>query len=141
MKSAFLNQIWLLVSLAISPSAAIPQGLIHHWNFDEGPDWHDSAFGSVCTNTMAWDYVSGANATLQNMGSSNWVSGRQFRALEFDGVNQYLAIATNLTDTLGGYGIAILLVMHDPDWSTIGGCRPWHCRCCWSERDSVGVAG
>jgi Concanavalin A-like lectin/glucanases superfamily/Cadherin-like domain/FG-GAP-like repeat len=101
MKCLVLAAQGLIVFLASTSVAAIPQGLIHHWNFDEGPDWHDSAFGSVCTNTVAIDCVGGAHATLQNMGSSNWVSGRQFTALEFNGVNQYLAVATNLADTLG----------------------------------------
>jgi hypothetical protein len=81
---------------------AAPPGLVHHWNFDEGPDWHDSAFGSLATNTTAADVVGGATAMLQNMGGSNWVSGRQFSALQFDGVNEHLTVATNLASTLGG---------------------------------------
>jgi hypothetical protein len=96
----------LAVAVAICATAlhlhATPPGLVHHWNFDEGPDWHDSAFGSACTNTFTLDSVSGARATLQNMGSSNWVSGRQFSALDFDGVNDHLAVGTNLAHTLGG---------------------------------------
>ncbi len=80
---------------------AAPAGLIHHWNLDEGRDWHDSPFGSVCTNLVALDCVSDANASLQGMGSANWVSGRQFTALEFDGVSGFLAVATNLAHTLG----------------------------------------
>lgn len=90
------------IALASSSPAAIPDRLIHHWNFDEGPDWHDSPFGAVCTNTVAIDCVSSANATLQNMGSSNWVSGRQFTGLQFDGVNQHLTVATDLAGTLAG---------------------------------------
>jgi len=91
----------LTLAVAMSAPAAIPSGLVHHWNFDEGPDWHDSAFQSVCTNTVTSDVVGGADASLQNMGSSNWVSGRQFTALEFDGVNEHLVVATNLASTLG----------------------------------------
>ncbi len=36
------------------------------------------------------------------MAGSNWVSGRQFTGLEFDGVNQHLTVTTNLAGTLGG---------------------------------------
>ena len=100
--SATFSVALLLACHLASQVFAAPAGLVHHWNFDEGPDWHDSAFGSVCTNTAAGDCVSGAKAMLQNMGGSNWVSGRQFTALEFDGVNDHLAIATNLANTLGG---------------------------------------
>jgi len=81
-------------------SGALP-GLVHHWNFDEGPDWHDSPFQSSHLGTTAYDSVSSANATLQNMGGSNWISGRQFTALAFDGVNEHLSVATNLAMTLG----------------------------------------
>ncbi len=90
-----------LVFIAHSLIAA-PAGLIHHWNFDEGPDWHDSPFQSVCTNTMALDSAGTAHATLRNMTSGDWVSGRQFTALDFDGVDDHLVVATNLADTLGG---------------------------------------
>src|SRR5512136_1361235 len=102
MKHALVVRLCLGLSLATSSPAAIPNGLIHHWNFDEGPDWHDSAFQSLSTNTVAFDSVNGANAVLQHMAGSNWVSGRQFTALQFDGVNEYLAVTTNLANTLGG---------------------------------------
>jgi autotransporter-associated beta strand protein len=102
MRFCFLAPIVAAAALASSAPAAITDGLVHHWNFDEGPDWHDSPFRTACTNTVAEDSVGGANATLQNMGSSNWVSGRQFTALEFDGVNEHLLVATNLANTLGG---------------------------------------
>ena len=102
MKSPLLASLSVLAALAVAAPAAITDGLVHHWNFDEGPDWHDSPFRSACTNRVAFDSVGGADATLHNMGSSNWVSGRQFTALEFDGVKAYLVVATNLADALGG---------------------------------------
>ena len=89
------------VFLAVAGSHAAPVGLVHHWNFDEGPDWHDSAFRSVNSNTIAFDSAGLAHAALRNMGGSNWVSGRQFTALEFDGVNEYFAVALDLAPTLG----------------------------------------
>lgn len=92
----------LAVALVTSSMAAPPAGLVHHWNFDEGPDWHDSPSRSVATNTVALDANGSADASLQNMGGSNWVSGRQFTALGFDGVNEHLSVATNLAGTLGG---------------------------------------
>ena len=102
MKQTILAGFCLTTLLASSASAVVTDGLVHHWNFDEGPDWHDSPFQSVGTNTVAFDSVSGANASLQNMGGANWVSGRQFTALQFDGVNECLIVATNLANTLGG---------------------------------------
>lgn len=98
---------WRLVfgaaaGLAATGLSAAPPGLVHHWNFDEGPDWHDSPFQTVCTNTVAFDVVGGAHATLRNMGGSNWVSGRQFTGLEFDGGDEHLTVATNLAPALGG---------------------------------------
>lgn len=102
MRRTLLVRLSLGLGLATTSLAAIPGGLVHHWNFDEGPDWHDSAFGSVCTDTEAVDCVGSAKATLVNMGGSNWVSGRQFTGLSFNGVNQYLTVTTNLADTLGG---------------------------------------
>ena len=101
MKSPLLASC-LTFGLFHAASAALTDGLVHHWNFDEGPDWHDSAFQSVCTNTILLDSVGPASATLQNMGPSNWVSGRQFTGLVFDGVNEHLLTATNLASTLGG---------------------------------------
>ena len=102
MKSSLFVSGCLAIGLVTSAPAAVTDGLVHHWNFDEGPDWHDSPFQMVCTNTIAWDSAGTAHATLQNMGSSNWVSGRQFTALAFDGLNDHLTVATNLANTLGG---------------------------------------
>ncbi|MES2922878.1 MAG: LamG-like jellyroll fold domain-containing protein [Verrucomicrobiota bacterium] len=82
--------------------AAAPAGLVHHWNFDEGPDWHDSPFQSVYNGTQAYDSEGTSHATLQNMAASSWVSGRQFTGLEFNGSNQYLSVPGNLATDLGG---------------------------------------
>ncbi|BCU78677.1 LamG-like jellyroll fold domain-containing protein [Luteolibacter sp. LG18] len=93
----------LLTALAPLGLHATPlPGLIHHWNFDEGPDWHDSPYQTAYTGTTAYNYGSSPNATLQNMGAANWVSGRQFTALSFDGTNQYVNAGTNLATGLGG---------------------------------------
>lgn len=82
-------------------AAPLP-GLIHHWNFDEGPDWHDSAYQSTYSGTTAYNYGNPTSATLQNMAAANWVSGRQFTALSFNGTNQYVNAGTNLATGLGG---------------------------------------
>jgi hypothetical protein len=93
-----------MVALMCSAMAAhaTTNNLVHHWNFDEGQDWHDSAFGTQSTNAIAWDFVGTAHATLTGMDSTNWVSGRQFTAVAFDGVNDYLAVTPSLATTLGG---------------------------------------
>ena len=82
-------------------------GLVHHWNFDEGPDWHDSpasAFsdaqgsdhdGRPVIPNIAQDSVGQEHATLVNFSANAWVSGQQFTALEFDGIDDYLQVAGN----------------------------------------------
>lgn len=100
-------KVLLCSSLAVLPCLvssleAAPPGLIHHWNLDEGPDWHDSAFQALHNGTLAHDSEGTAHATLQNMGAANWVSGRQFTALSFNGSNQFLSLAGNLAPVLGG---------------------------------------
>lgn len=82
-------------------AAPLP-GLLHHWNFDEGPDWHDSPFQTSYNGTTAYNYGSSSNAALQNMDATNWVSGRQFTALQFNGVDESLNVGTNLATALGG---------------------------------------
>ncbi|MEI7946883.1 MAG: FG-GAP-like repeat-containing protein [bacterium] len=97
----FLGVICALLGTAIGSSAALTDGLVHHWNMDDGQDWHDSAFRVGSTNAIALDSVGQAYAVLKNMDKTNWVSGRQFTALCFDGVNDYLETAENLGETLG----------------------------------------
>jgi hypothetical protein len=53
MKSSLFVSGCLAIGLVTSAPAAVTDGLVHHWNFDEGPDWHDSPFQMVCTNTWA----------------------------------------------------------------------------------------
>lgn len=91
-----------LALLVAAGALAAPTGLVHHWNFDEGPDWHDDPFQAGCTATVARDSAGTADAALQNMGGANWVSGRQFTGLAFDGTNDFLLVNTNLAATLGG---------------------------------------
>jgi hypothetical protein len=79
-----------------------PSGLVHHWNLDEGPDWHDSPFQAIHEGTQANDSEGALHATLQNMTPANWVSGRQYSGLEFNGINQYLSVNSSLATTLGG---------------------------------------
>lgn len=95
---------WIVVSWLATTMwslAALTEGLIHHWNMDDGQDWHDSAFCAGSTNVIAVDSVGQAHALLKNMGKTNWVSGRQFTAVCLDGVNDYLDVTENLGKTLG----------------------------------------
>lgn len=78
------------------------ESMVHHWNFDEGPDWHDDAFGSVSTATVINDRVGSADASFQGMSGSSFVSGRQYTGLAFDGVDDSLLTASDLGATLGG---------------------------------------
>lgn len=91
-----------LLLLSSTSQGASFETLTHHWNFDEGPDWHDDAFQTVATATVAKDVMGSANATLQGMTGSAFVSGRQYTGLAFDGVNDSLLAATSVAPTLGG---------------------------------------
>jgi hypothetical protein len=94
----------LLLSVLV-PTAANAAGfeaLVHHWNFDEGPDWHDAPFQGVSTATVARDSAGSAHATLQGMTGSAFASGRQYTALTFDGVDDHLQLASDVSTTLGG---------------------------------------
>lgn len=102
MKPHSLRGLVPLLALLPAISTAEPVGLIHHWNFDEGPDWHDSAFQAAHVGTVAHDSQGNSPATLQNMAAANWVSGRQFTGLQFNGTNQHLTVAASLAPALGG---------------------------------------
>ncbi len=88
-----------LITVALSAGVvfATPPGLLHHWNFDEGPDWHDDEFQAEYQSVIVIDYVGGLEMTLHNMDPSDWVSGRQFKGLDFDGDNDYLTAAAITT--------------------------------------------
>ncbi len=81
---------------------AAPEGLVHHWNFDEGSDWHDDAFGTVYSGTVAYDSVGNNDGSFQNMSASSWKSGVQFTSLKFDGIEDYLLLQADLSGVLGG---------------------------------------
>ncbi|MBI9017764.1 MAG: cadherin-like domain-containing protein [Phycisphaerae bacterium] len=99
-KRASLLTLLLIFSFS-SIGLCVPVGMVHHWNFDEGPDWHDSAFGTHYDGLIANDGVGNANATLNNMDYKGWSSGRQFTGLTFDGIDDYLSLDENLADPLG----------------------------------------
>ncbi len=90
-----------ILMLVLSPAYSVPTGLVHHWNFDEGPDWHEDAFEAVSSAATAYDSVGSADGSFQNMSSSAWISGVQFTGIEFDGVNDHLLAATDFAGVLG----------------------------------------
>ncbi|AQT69076.1 Laminin G domain protein [Anaerohalosphaera lusitana] len=110
--------------LRFNDPTIVRSSMVYHWNFDEGPDWHDDPFGSVTDATITKDYGSGADAELVNMDSSNWVSGRQFTGLEFDGTEEYLSIPTELSTTLGGSASLLFWTKTTQTGSTAGSSSP-----------------
>ena len=92
----------LLLAGTDGVQAAITNAMTHHWNFDEGPDWHDAPFGSVATITNALDLVGGWNASLENLSGSNWVSGHAFTCVQLPGRSAWLNVGQSLAAELGG---------------------------------------
>lgn len=97
-----------LVPLAISyaapvlSSAAVSDGLVHQWNFDESRDWHDSPYAVPALPGLFHDMVGGLPATPVGLDATAVVSGREFMALGFSGNGTKLQLAQNLAPVLGG---------------------------------------
>lgn len=70
------------------------QGLIGYWSFDEGS-------GSVATDTSGY----GNNGTLQ--GGPTWVTGKIGKALQFDGVDDYIDCGAGTSLHLDGNSFTI----------------------------------
>ena len=73
-------------------------GLVHHWNFDQGPDWHDDGFGAASAAVVAPDLVGVADLTFRGMDGGVWVSGRQYTGVALDGVDRLRLILTDAGD-------------------------------------------
>ncbi len=77
--------VWAMPSL--SAHAAIVNGLVNHWTFDDGTG-----------STTAADSVGGVTGNLVNMEpASDWVAGKIGSALVFDGVDEYVRTAGNVS--------------------------------------------
>ena len=75
------------VALALLCAASLCQALpISYWTLDDGA-------GIVATNSIA----GGPNADLRN--GPTWVAGRFGNAISFDGVNDYLNVVQNISET------------------------------------------
>jgi hypothetical protein len=128
-KSRLIILLSVFIFLFLIPQVfGVPTGLVHHWSFDEGPDWHDDSFQNISQAAIAYDSVSSADAVLQNMNGTSWVSGKQFTCLEFDGIDDYLYTDTDLSGTLGSTA-TLTFWIHT---SQTGGSDGW---------DSPGVTG
>lgn len=60
-------------------------GLVGHWNFNEGRDWHDHAFPYVNHSPVAQDYVGTNDISMEKRDSSAWISGKQLSGVRFGG--------------------------------------------------------
>eukprot|EP01041_Mallomonas_annulata_P006938 gene6938-14089_t len=93
----------------VTPSGSITlSDTVHHWSFDDGIDWHDDPFMSLSSSTVqtVLDHTGSAHGTFVNMNGSNWISGKQYTGLRFQGNNpavpQYLSLSGDLSQELGG---------------------------------------
>ncbi|MBN2292983.1 MAG: cadherin-like domain-containing protein [Pirellulales bacterium] len=104
--------------------SSVVTGLAHHWNLDEGPDWHDNAFESVCSVSTANDAVGTGHATLMNMEAESWVSGQQFTSLVFDGTDDYLSVACDLDAILSNTSSLALWIQTSQVGGSTAGTSP-----------------
>jgi hypothetical protein len=90
------------VSLMLVTNAAA-DGILHQWNFDETRDWHDSPFGPL-TNapTAVLDLAGGWDLKPVGLAATNWVSGREYMAVELPGGAAHLESTRDLAGDLGG---------------------------------------
>lgn len=82
--------------------AAVTDGLVHHWNFDDARDWHDSPFAPAPVPAKFCDLVGGLDATPHGLSPANLVSGREFMAVGLPGGEARLELAQDLGAELGG---------------------------------------
>lgn len=76
------------ITVTAAPSGDVTTGLVHRWKFDE----------SIGTSTA--DSVGPNNGILTN--GSTWATGQSGSALNLDGVDDYVATASDLATTLSG---------------------------------------
>jgi len=72
-----------------------PSGLLAHWKLDE-------TTGAVASDDSVYDH----DGTLVNMDDSDWVPGIAGNALDFDGINDYVA-ADNVCAVMAGRDITV----------------------------------
>lgn len=77
-------------SAPVASSGTLEDGLVAHYKFDEN------------TGSTAYDSADTNNGTLTNMASNDWVAGVHGRALDFDGSNDYIAIASDTANDITG---------------------------------------
>ena len=100
--SAKLTAILLTGTMAATAQDAKPDfgSLVHHWNFDEGRDWHDMPFPFETDADKAEDSVGSIKLTLPGPNTNRaWASGRQFSGVLLRG--GWLRAQKNI-DTLAG---------------------------------------
>ena len=59
--------------------------LVHHWNFDEGRDWHNMPFPFESEKKTALDSVGDTRVTIAEPLSETWASGRQYSGVRLRG--------------------------------------------------------
>lgn len=87
------------VSCAADDAKADFSKLVHHWNFDEGRDWHNMPFPFKSEADNAHDSVGEAHASISEPVNETWISGRQFSGVRMRG--GLISVRKNI-DTLAG---------------------------------------
>jgi hypothetical protein len=89
-------------ALVLAPGMA-SDGILHQWNFDEARDWHDSPFGPLeKAPAKVLDLAGGWDLTPVGLTATNWVSGREFMAVQMPGGAAHLDAGRDLAPELGG---------------------------------------
>lgn len=89
MKKACQSVIYMGMAAALCSAACGSEAdfkeLAHHWNFDEGRDWHNMPFPYEATAKKALDSIGSNDITLPGKRANEiWCSGRQFSGVQFN---------------------------------------------------------
>jgi hypothetical protein len=84
-----------------TPAADLLPLAVHHWSFDDGPDWHDSAPGAVAPAITA-DVSGRADARSATGDPLPFVTGTQRKGVDMAALGRPLVLDADIRSSLGG---------------------------------------
>lgn len=111
MKKAYQHIMYMSMATALCSatygSEADFKALAHHWNFDEGRDWHNMPFPYESDAKKALDSVGSNDITLPGKKANDiWCSGRQFSGVRFSNSGMQLNNKSSLQELKGSASLS-----------------------------------